>query len=140
MKRNKLGKITLLKIECDMDVMLHSSMYGWVNEGIATYRLKGIKHKVKFCYSEKAKIDIPKVIYIECAGTYIPKDRLDNEALLVLIYGEIRKFQGRIEMIQFFKLRKEKEEEEKRRKEKEEMEKRIALGEQITFEKYLKNK
>lgn len=140
MKKNKLGNITLLKVECDTDIMFHSSIYGWVNEGIATYKLKGIKHKVKFCYKENTKIDIPKVIYIDCIGTYIPKDRLDNEALLVLIYGEIRKFQGKMEMIQFFKLKKEKEEEEKRRKEKEEMDKKIALGEQISFEKYLKNR
>ena len=62
-------------------------------------------------------------------GGDVPQERLQREALLVLIYGEIKKFLGRQEMLQFFKKRREKEEEEKR----------IALGEQISFEKYLKN-
>lgn len=136
--KNKLGNIKLLKVECDMDIFYHHFASGWINEGVATYRLRGIKHKVKFCYQEEQKTNIPKVFYLEDNKSYIPKDRLDNEALLVLIYGEIQKFKGKIEMINFFKIRRI--EEEKRKKEEEEKKKQIALGEQISFEKYLKNK
>ena len=42
-------------------------------------------------------------------------------------------------MIHFFKEERRKEEEERQKKEREEKAKRIALGEQISFEKYLKN-
>ena len=42
-------------------------------------------------------------------------------------------------MICYFKEEHRKEEEERRRKEEEEKAKRIALGEQISIEKYLKN-
>ena len=42
-------------------------------------------------------------------------------------------------MIQLFTERRREEEEEKERKQREEEEKRIKLGEQISFEKYLKN-
>ena len=42
-------------------------------------------------------------------------------------------------MIQLFTERRREEEEEKERKQREEEVKRIALGEQISFEKYLKN-
>ena len=42
-------------------------------------------------------------------------------------------------MVQFFQEKRRKEKEEIERKEREERAKRIALGEQISFEKYLKN-
>ena len=64
---------------------------------------------------------------------------MQREALLTLIYGEIKKFLGRQEMIQLFQEKRRKEKEEIERKEREERAKRIALGEQISFEKYLKN-
>ena len=59
--------------------------------------------------------------------------------MLTLIYGEVKKFLGRQEMIYYFKEQKRKEKEEEERKQREEEEKRIKLGEQISFEKYLKN-
>ena len=76
---------------------------------------------------------------MERYGSQPPADRLNREALLVLIYGEIQKYLGRTEMINYFREQRQKEEEEKRQKEEEERAKRIALGEQITIEKYLKN-
>ena len=92
------------------------------------------KYKCKFIAGEKLSF---KCAFLE--GGNIPQERLQREALLVLIYGEVQKFLGRQEMVYFFKEKRREEEEERRRKEEEEKAKKIALGEQISIEKYLKN-
>lgn len=138
--RRILGKmegVKLLSVGIDFDLQFHT-YNGWEYRGIAKYRIGFKTYKVQFIYLEKTKY---KVAFLcdNYVNYTIPTDRLQNEALLVLIRGEIEKFFGRMEQIKFFKERREQEEEEKARLEKEEEEKRIALGEQISFEKYLKN-
>lgn len=133
-KSKKLEGIKLVKVCCDIDIE-YLTFQGWHFEGVAVYKIGMKKYKCKFIAGEKLSF---KCAFLE--GGNIPQERLQQEALLVLIYGEVKKFLGRQEMTQFFAERRRKEEEEKQRKEREEKAKRIALGEQISFEKYLKNR
>ena len=131
--KSKMENIKLIKVCCDTSVE-YLNYQGWHFEGIAIYKIGMKKYKCKFIAGEKLSF---KCAFLE--GGNIPKERLQREALLVLIYGEVKKFLGRQEMIDFFREERKKEEEERERKQKEEEEKRIKLGEQISFEKYLKN-
>lgn len=131
--KGKMENVKLIKVCCDTSVE-YLNYQGWHFEGIAIYKIGMKKYKCKFIAGEKLSF---KCAFLE--GGNIPEERLQREALLVLIYGEIKKFLGRQEMIEFFREKRRKEEEEIERKQKEEEEKRIKLGEQITFEKYLKN-
>ena len=133
MSKGKMEGINLIKVCCDTSVQ-YLNYNGWHFEGVAIYKIGMKKYKCKFIAGEKLSF---KCAFLE--GGNIPQERLQREALLVLIYGEVQKFLGRQEMIHFFKEEHRKEEEEKQKKEREEKAKRIALGEQISFEKYLKN-
>lgn len=133
MSKGKLEGINLIKVCCDTSVQ-YLNYEGWHFEGVAIYKIGMKKYKCKFIAGEKLSF---KCAFLE--GGNIPQERLQREALLVLIYGEVQKFLGRQEMIHFFKEKHRKEEEERRRKEEEEKAKKIALGEQISIEKYLKN-
>lgn len=131
--KGKMENVKLIKVCCDTSVE-YLNYQGWHFEGIAIYKIGMKKYKCKFIAGEKLSF---KCAFLE--GGNIPEERLQREALLVLIYGEVKKFLGRQEMIEFFREKRRKEEEEIERKQREEEEKRIKLGEQITFEKYLKN-
>lgn len=131
--KSKMEDIKLIKVCCDTSVE-YLNYQGWHFEGIAIYKIGVKKYKCKFIAGEKLSF---KCAFLE--GGNIPQERLQREALLTLIYGEIKKFLGRQEMVQFFQEKRRKEKEEIERKEREERAKRIALGEQISFEKYLKN-
>lgn len=133
----KLENITLLKVECDFDIE-YLTFEGWHYEGIATYKIKGKKKKVRFICGENLNFKIG-FLYSNDKRYITPEDRLDREALLVLIYGEIKKYLGKMEMIQYFKQKLEEEKEEKRKREELEKKKKIELGEQISIEKYLLN-
>lgn len=139
-KLGKMENVTLLKIGIDLDIQFRTYR-GYEFRGTAWYRIGFRFYSVDFIYLQDTDY---KVAYWE--GTYtdrhnrIPTDRLQNEALLVLIRGEMEKYFGRMEQIKFFKKRREQEEEERRKKEEEEKAKRIALGEQVSIEKYLLNK
>lgn len=131
--KGKMENIKLIKVCCDTSVE-YLNFQGWHFEGIAIYKIGMKKYKCKFIAGEKLSF---KCAFLE--GGSIPQERLQREALLVLIYGEVQKFLGRQEMIQFFREERKKEEEERQEKERQEKAKRIALGEQISIEKYLKN-
>ena len=131
--KNKMENVKLIKVCCDISVE-YLNYQGWHFEGIAIYKIGMKKYKCKFIAGEKLSF---KCAFLE--GGSIPQERLQREALLTLIYGEVKKFLGRQEMIHYFKEQRRKEREEEERKQREEKEKRIKLGEQITFEKYLKN-
>ena len=133
MSKGKLEGINLIKVCCDTSVQ-YLNYNGWHFEGVAIYKIGMKKYKCKFIAGEKLSF---KCAFLE--GGSIPQERLQREALLTLIYGEVKKFLGRQEMIHYFKEQRRKEREEEERKQREEKEKRIKLGEQITFEKYLKN-
>lgn len=70
----------------------------------------------------------------------IPSEEEIKENILIQVYGELKKTIGQWEMEEFLIKQKREREEERRRKLREEKEKQIALGEQISIEKYLKNK
>lgn len=131
--KGKMENVKLIKVCCDTSVE-YLNFQGWHFEGIAIYKIGMKKYKCKFIAGEKLSF---KCAFLE--GGNIPQERLQREALLVLIYGEVQKFLGRQEMIQFFREERKKEEEERQEKERQEKAKRIALGEQINIEKYLKN-
>ena len=131
--KGKMEGVKLIKVCCDTSVE-YLNFQGWHFEGIAIYKIGVKKYKCKFIAGEKLPF---KCAFLE--GGSIPQERLQREALLVLIYGEVQKFLGRQEMIQFFREERRKEEEERQERERQEKAKRIALGEQISIEKYLKN-
>ena len=131
--KGKMENVKLIKVCCDTSVE-YLNYQGWHFEGIAVYKIGMKKYKCKFIAGEKLSF---KCAFLD--GGSIPQERLQREALLVLIYGEVKKYLGKQEMIYYFKEQRRKEKEEQERKQKEEEEKRIKLGEQITFEKYLKN-
>ena len=131
--RSKMENVKLIKVCCDTSVE-YLNYQGWHFEGIAVYRIGWKRYKCKFIAGEKLSF---KCAFLD--GGSIPQEKLQREALLTLIYGEVKKFLGRQEMIHYFKEQRRKEREEEERKQREEEEKRIKLGEQISFEKYLKN-
>ena len=131
--KGKMENVKLIKVCCDTSIE-YLNYNGWHFEGIAFYRIGWKIYKCKFIAGEKLSF---KCAFLD--GGNIPQERLQREALLTLIYGEVKKFLGRQEMIYYFKEQRRKEREEEERKQREEEEKRIKLGEQITFEKYLKN-
>ena len=133
MSKGKLEGINLIKVCCDTSVQ-YLNYEGWHFEGIAIYRIGWKRYKCKFIAGEKLSF---KCAFLD--GGSIPQEKLQREALLTLIYGEVKKFLGRQEMIYYFKEQRRKEREEEERKQREEEEKRIKPGEQISFEKYLKN-
>lgn len=135
MSKGKMENINLIKVSCDTSMQFHS-FNGWHFEGVAVYKIGMKKYKCAFIAGEKLSF---KCAFLERYGSQVPENRLDREALLVLIYGEIQKYLGRTEMINYFREQRQKEEEEQRRKEEEEKAKKIVLGEQVTIEKYLKN-
>lgn len=131
--KGKMENVKLIKVCCDTSVE-YLNYQGWHFEGVAIYRIGIKRYKCKFIAGEKLSF---KCAFLD--GGSIPQEKLQREALLTLIYGEVKKFLGRQEMIYYFKEQRRKEREEEERKQREEEEKRIKLGEQITFEKYLKN-
>lgn len=135
-KRNKMQGVKLMKVEVDTEVQ-YLNYEGWHCRGIATYRIGLHKRKASFMYAEETPY---KIAYLDEWGSQTPSDRLQNEALLVLIYGEIGKFKYRQEQIQRFREKREKEEKERQEQEELDRKKRIALGEQVSIEKYLLNK
>ena len=131
--KGKMENVKLIKVCCDTSIE-YLNYNGWHFEGVAVYKIGMKKYKCKFIAGEKLSF---KCAFLD--GGSIPQEKLQREALLTLIYGEVKKFLGRQEMIYYFKEQRRKEREEEERKQREEEEKRIKLGEQITFEKYLKN-
>lgn len=131
--KNKMENVKLIKVCCDTSIE-YLNYQGWHFEGIAIYKIGMKKYKCKFIAGEKLSFKCAFLV-----GGSIPQEKLQKEALLTLIYGEVKKYLGRQEMIHYFKEQRRKEREEQERKQREEEEKRIKLGEQITFEKYLKN-
>lgn len=131
--KGKMENVKLIKVCCDTSIE-YLNYQGWHFEGIAIYKIGMKKYKCKFIAGEKLSF---KCAFLD--GGSIPQEKLQREALLTLIYGEVKKYLGRQEMIYYFKEQRRKEREEQERKQREEEEKRIKLGEQISFEKYLKN-
>lgn len=77
-----------------------------------------------------------KICYLQERGfENAPTDKEENRKILQLAYGELKKQLATWEL--FADFRKEDEEEERKRKEEEQG--KIKIGEQVTFEKYLKN-
>lgn len=135
MKKNKLQGVKLISVAMDFTIEYYN-YEGWHCRGVATYRIGLHKRKASFMYSEKTPF---KIAYLDEWGSQAPSDRLQNEALLVLIYGEIGKFKYRQEQIERFKEKRAEEERERQEREELERKKKIALGEQVSIEKYLLN-
>ena len=97
--KNKMENVKLIKVCCDTSIE-YLNYQGWHFEGIAIYKIGMKKYKCKFIAGEKLSF---KCAFLE--GGNIPQERLQREALLVLIYGKKKR-------------RKRKTKERKRRKSK----------------------
>ena len=86
MSKGKLEGINLIKVCCDTSIE-YLNYNGWHFEGVAIYRIGWKIYKCKFIAGEKLSF---KCAFLE--GGNIPQERLQREALLVLIYGEVQKF------------------------------------------------
>ena len=116
--KSKMENVKLIKVCCDTSVE-YLNYQGWHFEGIAIYKIGMKKYKCKFIAGEKLSF---KCAFLD--GGSIPQEKLQREALLTLIYGEVKKFLGRQEMIYYFKEQRRKEREEEERKQREEEEKK----------------
>lgn len=77
-----------------------------------------------------------KICYLQERGFEVaPTDREENRKILQLAYGEFKKQLAVWELQADFR----KEDEEEKRKRREEEQGKIKIGEQVSFEKYLKN-
>ena len=94
--RSKMENVKLIKVCCDTSIE-YLNYQGWHFEGIAVYRIGWKRYKCKFIAGEKLSF---KCAFLD--GGSIPQEKLQREALLTLIYGEVKKFLGRQEMIYYF--------------------------------------
>ena len=85
-KLGELEGIKLIKVCCDTSVE-YLNYQGWHFEGIAIYKIGMKNYKCRFIAGEKLSF---KCGFLE--GGNVPQERLQREALLILIYGEIKKF------------------------------------------------
>ena len=95
--KGKMENVKLIKVCCDTSIE-YLNYQGWHFEGIAVYKIGLKRYKCKFIAGEKLSF---KCAFLD--GGSIPQERLQREALLTLIYGEVKKFLGRQEMIYYFK-------------------------------------
>lgn len=110
-----------------------------VKNYIFTVILKKGLHKKRY----KFLTNLPyfSIAYVSDYGYYnAPNDKEENRKILILAYGELKKRLAELELEYYFK-QQDREEEERRILEEREKESRIIkVGEQVTIEKYLKNK
>ena len=108
---SKMENVKLIKVCCDTSIE-YLNYQGWHFEGIAIYKIGMKKYKCKFIAGEKLSF---RCAFLE--GGNVPQDRLQREALIVFIYGEIKKYLGRQELIDYLQeKRRKKTKERKRRK------------------------
>lgn len=130
-----MKSIKLIKVCCDTS-MQYLNYEGWHFEGVAIYKIGWKRYKCEFMAGENLMFHCA---FLDKKGSKIPETRTQREELLALIYGEVQKYLGTAKMINYFEEERMKEIEELIRKEAEEKARKIALGEQISIEKYLKN-
>lgn len=139
MKMEKLGNVYLKKVEIDLDIE-YKDYEGWHNKGLIIYKIGrfGRTKKVEYVTMNNRY----KIAFIESnfINYEIPNNKEDRENLLLMVYSKIGEMQYFCDLKkEFLKQKQEQEEEERKQKELEEK-KKIALGEQISIEKYLLNK
>ena len=94
---------------------------------------KGLHKKY---YRFKVYLPYIKICYLQDRGfENAPVDIKENREILTLAYGEFKKQLAMWELQADFRA----EDEEKERKRREEEQGKIKIGEQVSFEKYLKN-
>lgn len=101
------------------------------------------KIKVGFKTKTYRFVTMPKDIVCAYLGdgftSEVPTDREIRETILIKVYGKLMETLAEIKMEETLISIHNKAEEERKQKEREEEQKRIALGEQISIEKYLLN-
>lgn len=96
MSKEKLQGVKLIKIKFDTDIQ-YLNYRGWHYRGEATYKIGLRRYKCEFMIN-KDYCD-----FTENINNKIPKTELQRQALLVLIYGEISKYLGKLKIINYFK-------------------------------------
>lgn len=145
-KTSKLGNVYLKGITIDLE-MEYKDFEGWHNQGVIKYKIGrfGRTKLVEYVtMNNRYKIAFLESRYRNCE---IPQNREDRENLLLMAYGKIGEMQYFLDLKKEFLIQQQEREEEERqrleeekRKQEEEEKKRIALGEQISIDKYLLNK
>ena len=135
-KYNKLGRVYLINATVDAELQVHD-FQGWHCVGSAKYKIGkfGKTKKVNFMTMNNRY----KIAFQEKWGTEIPANKEDRRNLLLMLYskyGEMRYF---IDLKTEFLKEDKEEQEDKERVEVERKAREIAVGEQISIEKYIKN-
>lgn len=139
MRKEKLGNVYLKNITIDLDMQYHN-YEGWHHRGVITYSIGkyGRTKQIEYMTMNNKY----KIAFVESQYRHyeIPKEKEDRENLLLIAYSKIGEMQYFLELKKEFLQQEQERKEEEERKAEEERAKRIALGEQISIEKYLLNK
>lgn len=138
-KSERLGNVYMKDITIDLE-MEYKDYNGWQNKGTIKYKIGrfGKTKKVEYIVLKNHRY---KIAFVESRfmNYEIPDKREDRENLLLMAYSKVGEMQYFLDLKKDF-LQQEQERQERERKQKElEEKRRIELGEQITFEKYLLN-
>ena len=127
--------------------MEYKDFQGWHNQGIIKYKIGrfGRTKLVEYVtMNNRHKIAFLESRYRNCE---IPQEREDRENLVLMAYGKIGEMKYFLDLKKEFLIQQEEREEEERKRleeekrlKEEEERKKIALGEQISIDKYLLNK
>lgn len=134
------NKVKVLKMQYIEEKIPHYNEEGVIDycdyQMCMNFKVNGKKQFYRFITCKKSFI----IAFLDDPYTSpIPKDKEIRRMILKLAYGELHKILGIYELSNYFYNEDKKEEEEQLRKQREEKVKRIALGEQISIEKYLLN-
>ena len=134
------NRVKVLKMQYIEEKIPHYNEEGFIDyydyQMCMNFRVNGKKQFYRFITCKKSFV----IAFLDNPYTSpVPEDKEIRRMILKLAYGELNKLLAICELDNHFYNEDKKEEEEQRRKEEEEKAKRIALGEQVTIEKYLKN-
>ena len=137
MKKNKIKVLGIKYIEDKFARYDKEGNYSYSDYQLyLVFKVNGKKQHYRFITNKQNFI----IAFLESPHlSPIPEDKETRRTILQLAYGELQKILAEYEVKQYFYNQDKQEEEERLRKEREEKAKKIALGEQISIEKYLKN-
>lgn len=140
MKRlERLGNVYMKNITIDLE-MEYKDFNGWQNKGTIKYKI-GRFGKTKTVDYVVLKNHNYKIAFVEnrYRDYEIPQEREDRENLLLMAYSKVGEMQYFLDLKKDFLKQEQERKEEEKRKKLEEEKRRIALGEQISIEKYILN-
>lgn len=138
-KLERLGNVYMKNITIDLE-MEYKDFNGWQNKGTIKYKI-GRFGKTKTVDYVVLKNHNYKIAFVESRyrDYEIPQEREDRENLLLMAYSKVGEMQYFLDLKKDFLKQEQERKEEEKRKRLEEEKRRIALGEQISIEKYILN-